>query len=535
MYKIIFLLSLILICFCTPAKPASNDWAEGGPGQKDGATREFYNLAGRLAWVNFMGDWIDDSGQVQGLSPYSYTIIEDTDTVQTVEWDITRLAKGWLEGEYQNQGIFLHALAGTGSVKFRSREFKGKKGHGPQLILELGNKGELAIDAEADTYLEPSTYKSMGHKDELKVGIGQKGGYNCLIRFSLPQVKAPSVKNVRLRMTCFAQYGSKLILIGAFRSHQGGENIPSVLQTGLSEEFYKDNKITEHPSVIFATGFEHEDWKQDWSSVDYNYEVIESDLDHRFEPLSGKALKLWLVKQNHYGSSLTYKLKGKMGKEPEEIFFRYYLRLGNDWNQTVSSGKLPGISGTYGKAGWGARKSNGLNGWSARGVFLQTVQEKTNPLAGKTPIGTYCYHVDQVATYGDIWIWSKGGHGFLIPNTWYCIEQYLRLNSPDARDGILKAWVNGYLVFEKNDIRFRLTDTLKIEQIWLNLFHGGKQVSPYDQHIYLDNLVVARSYIGPMRKNLSVSEREKNDQSPESVELGSIVDWFRQRISKILK
>ena len=58
-----------------------------------------------------------------------------------------------------------------------------------------------------------------------------------------------------------------------------------------------------------------------------------------------------------------------MTLEPEEIFFRYYLRFDSDWKNATSDGKLPGISGTYGKAGWGGRPVNGHDGWSARGSF----------------------------------------------------------------------------------------------------------------------------------------------------------------------
>ena len=64
--------------------------------------------------------------------------------------------------------------------------------------------------------------------------------------------------------------------------------------------------------------------------------------------------------------NVTYKFAKEIGREPEEIFFRYYLRFGSDWKQTVQGGKMPGISGTYGKAGWGGRRSRGLKGWSAR-------------------------------------------------------------------------------------------------------------------------------------------------------------------------
>ena len=80
-----------------------------------------------------------------------------------------------------------------------------------------------------------------------------------------------------------------------------------------------------------------------------------------------------------------------------------------------------------------------------------------------------------------------------------CIrDRYCQLNSPGKKNGILRGWVDGHAAFEKTDVRFRLTDKLKIEQVWMNLYHGGKAPSPHDQHTFMDNVVIARSYIGPM-------------------------------------
>ena len=102
--------------------------------------------------------------------------------------------------------------------------------------------------------------------------------------------------------------------------------------------------------------------------------------------------------------------------------------------------------------------------------------------------------------YGDIWVWQRGYRGFLEKNRWYCIEQQVKLNQPERNDGLLRAWVDGRLAFEKTDIRFRTVATLKIEQVWMNVYHGGTKPSPYDQHLYIDNVVVARKYIGPRRE-----------------------------------
>ena len=148
-------------------------------------------------------------------------------------------------------------------------------------------------------------------------------------------------------------------------------------------------------------------------------------------------------------------------------------------------------------AGWGGRKPDGTDGWSARGNYALSITGD-NPLAGTHPIGTYCYYADQPGTYGDTWLWTKEYKGFLKKNRWHCIEQYVRMNTPGVHNGVIRAWVDGRPAFEKSDIMFRTVDSLKIEQVWMNVYHGGTAVSPYDQHLYFDNVVVARQYIGPM-------------------------------------
>jgi hypothetical protein len=218
--------------------------------------------------------------------------------------------------------------------------------------------------------------------------------------------------------------------------------------------------------------------------------VVNEDKDRGFEPLQNKALRIRVDKGGHYGASLDYDFKKKTGSEPEEIYFRYYLRFGSDWNPR-RGGKLPGIGGTYGRAGWGGRPSDGRNGWSARGQF-------NGQREGKTPVGFYCYHADMRGRYGSSWIWEKDKLGFLENERWYCIEQYVKMNTPGKNDGVLRGWVDGKLAFEKTDVRMRDIPDLKIECIWINIYHGGTWSAPSDDHLFIDNVVIAKRYIGPM-------------------------------------
>jgi len=84
------------------------------------------------------------------------------------------------------------------------------------------------------------------------------------------------------------------------------------------------------------------------------------------------------------------------------------------------------------------------------------------------------------------------------------------MNSHGLHDDIIRAWVNGVMAFEKQDIMFRTVDSLKIEQILMNVYHGRIAVSPYDQHLYFDNVVIAREYIGPIPGTVPILQEEKH-------------------------
>ena len=245
--------------------------------------------------------------------------------------------------------------------------------------------------------------------------------------------------------------------------------------------------------VVFFCDFESDTWYEQFGMRrrPERVEVISSDPARKFEPLAGKALRIKIDRGGHYGASIMYRFKSKTGTEPQEIYFRYYLRLADDWDP-AGGGKLPGISGTYGRAGWGSRPSDGNNGWSARGLFKRQ-------LDGKTPVGFYCYHADMKGRYGSNWIWDVEKRSYLENNRWYCIEQYTKMNMPGKNDGILRGWVDGQPAFEKTDARMRDIDKLRIEAVWLNVYLGGSWVAKSDHHLYIDNVVIAHDYIGPIQ------------------------------------
>lgn len=452
-------------------------WAEGQNAIDDGATRDFYNRGAGLRWRQQLGDWTDRDGALHGDAAWATTTIEDTDTERWIEWDVTDLVAAWLDGSVPEYGFYLRG----GTFIFSSREGATP----PELVVD-----GVTLEPTADTYLEASTFQQMGESEELRAG-------RALLRFDLSGVTEMS--RATLRLYTLRQFGSGDVEVFSVVT---GVAAPAP-EAGLAAGYERDEGIASHPDVVFAEGYEADDWMSGWTAHGGVFDVAEpDDSAFGFAPISGRALRVVIPEGEHTALNSHYDFMDELGEEPEEIYFRYYLRLGDDWDQTVDGGKMPGISGTYGRAGWGGRRSDGSNGWSARGAFSRTVPDG-NPLAGRTALGHYVYHAAMEGRFGDNFSWveswgPEGRGGLLEPGRWVCVDMHVRLNTPGASDGVLRAWIDGVPSMERTDMRFRDVGTLRIERIWMNIYHGGTAPSPHDQHAFIDHVVVARSYIGPM-------------------------------------
>ncbi len=476
---------------------AKNDWAEGTADRGDGASRDYYNRAARLPWANKQGDWTDAAGKPQGEVPFGQATVTSAMSGKWIELDITKLVALWRAGTVQNQGLLLRNSQGSNTLRVASRE-SAEAALRPQLLIKT-NKAEVSLAPAADTYLEPSTVRATGgYAEQLKISPAN----SALLRFDFSELPADTpINQALLRLHVIRVYGNSQSTIAAYRCSQGEYETETDPTRGLAQKFPADLGIEKHSAVIAHANFDADSWQSGWTQVAPKSQldtVSAADSAHGFQPWRGRALRVNMAQGINTALNTLYKFEKETGSEPEAIYFRYYLRLGSDWNQTISGGKMPGISGTYGNAGWGGRKSNGSNGWSARGMFFETIPDG-NPLGGLHPIGTYCYHAEMAGYYGDGWVWQQGYRGYLENDRWYCVEQYLKLNTPEKNNGVLRAWIDGRPAFEKTDIRFRTVADLRIEQIWMNIYHGGRTPSPHDQHVFIDNVVIAREYIGPMQ------------------------------------
>lgn len=472
-----------------------------GPG---GATCRHYSSAGRLAWQRPLGDWADAADQAYGERAYAAQQLTGVRNGQAVSFDVTALAQQWLAGKHPNSGIFLRAVKGNGSVLFHSRE-STDSGTQPVLALQWSDGSQEHVRPSADTFLDCSTHRSSGSGQVLRVGQDQ----TALLVFELPPANSRKLASAHLQLQGFKQY-AKGLTVGVFRPTPAWSEADAKVQEGIAERYPRDQNIASDSQVIMASSFGKDDWKASWKRLtrDGFYEVVHEDPENGFVPFDGPALKTTLKQGENTALNLAYQFAEQAGEEPEEIYFRYYLRFGEDWSPDVDGGKLPGIAGTYGKGGWGMRRADGSNGWSVRGAFSRMT---VSPAGGTvTPIGSYVYHADMKGHTGNIWGWNQGPTGLLRNNKWYAIEQHVKLNTPGQNDGEFRAWIDGQLAYERSGLRFRDVDDIKIENIWMNVYHGGQANSPRDMSLYIDNVVIARRYIGPMATGAGDKKRRES-------------------------
>lgn len=484
------LIALILWSTSAMAGAAAPAGSPGFSDEPSGVGCTHHSIGGRFAWKRKLGDWVDSAGTAYGEQAYGSARAGGSPLSEGLSLDITTLVRQWLDGSRPNTGILLRALSGTATLEIPSRE--AEKGVPPVLEIEWAQGPADALRPAVDVTLDCSTVRGIGKSKRLRVAPE----LNTLLVYEVPARPAAQLMSARLRIVAQKLYGRSLT-IGAF-SPQPPWATPTVRADGLAARYPGDAGIARDPDVLFVADFERADWLRDWNRLTRSVVAqVGSEEGNGFRPLSGKAIRTTLKQGGNTALNLRYLFAKHHGEEPEEIYFRYYLRLGDDWSPDVDGGKLPGFGGTYGKAGWGLRRSDGTNGWSARGGFRPVMRQQAGG-PQLTPIGSYVYQADDKDEFGSYWGWSEGRGGLLENGRWYAVEQYLKMNTPGQHDGEFRAWIDGRLVRQRSGLFFRTVPDLRIESIWLNVYHGGTAKSPRDMSLYIDNLVIARRYIGPM-------------------------------------
>jgi hypothetical protein len=461
---------------------------------EDGVNCRYFNVGASVPWRRPGGDWIDRRGALHGGDAQARERIAAENRVRAIQVDVSDLVAKALEDPRRQLELMLREVSARsgGTLHFFSRESAPEQR--PGLLIHFTDGDTARIVASADAQISCSTYRTLGTGDWLTVGPQ----FNTAIAFNLKEVPAKPIKRASLSlMSRDRQYGE--VTLGVFElanPFRVGATRAEPAAAGLADRYPGDKGLAGDPAVMLFEDFESSDWRSRWSEAGGDIAMM-SGAGFGFEPVAGQALRVRIAEGRDYGASLRFRFSDKMGREPEQAYFRYMLRFGEDWLPIPDGGKLPGFAATYGRAGWGGRQADGSNGWSARGSF-NAASQPSNPLHGLTTIGFYAYHADMPTRHGEIWPWTERTPVLLANNRWYAIEQHVKLNTPGKNNGVLRAWVDGRLVFERTDLRFRDTAELRIEELWMNVYFGGTRPSSRNMHLFIDNVVVADRYIGPM-------------------------------------
>ena len=486
----IALASACLVAFAANPLPFSD--------RETGISCPYYDVQVGAAWPSGKPEGVDVEDALNGLRAFATERFEVADTRRVRRLDITKLVQSWWSGERDNDGLLLRVVGGDMLV-FHARETSDPSLR-PQLLLHGMDGKQRFLEPAADATLDCSTYRGLGAMHSLTA----RSDTWVAMRFELQPAKAtnaapPKRAELILVRTPESRPARSQLDVLALKSPLGQEGPPQ--EGGLARRYPNDVGIETDPAVFFADSFEAHGLDRRWTlGMQAPAITLNHDQANGFKPFKGRALRVTIPKGQQLGLDLRYRFRERHGSEPEEVYFRYHLRLAKDWLLALGGGKLPGLAGTYGRAGWGGRQWDGNKGWSLRGSFSAN-PPKTHPATGKIMLGTYAYHSKAIHTYGEGLQWITGGlAGLLEPDRWYCIEQQVKLNTPGKEDGVLKVWVNGQLALSREDIRLRDREDIRIEEVWMNFFHGGTDDAPATMHAYVDNLVIARKYIGPVAR-----------------------------------
>jgi hypothetical protein len=158
---------------------------------------------------------------------------------------------------------------------------------------------------------------------------------------------------------------------------------------------------------------------------------------------------------------------------------------------------------------WFQRWSTGFV-WEPSGTGLVGMKSSANfpefyPFALGSG-GTFAIQAQVVAEQGwgvENFLGNRGDPVSFVPDRWYCIEVFVKLNAPGAADGELAAWIDGDQKLSYGGRQFRGADptdpapsTAKIDAVLVTGQYGGLLPVPQLQSSWQDDYVAATERIG---------------------------------------
>jgi len=561
-----------------PAK-VGYSWGTVGP------TPGYVDLYSGWRWAHAGGDWVDSKGVAQGPAA-TWSITANAETADAAQHTYTADLTQALQTVQTSSRWNAYIVRVTGGNRtFATRHHPSAAAPSLTVTYQDSTTATLACLA-AVPLITGTSYSQVGAPEATLAG-----SQTSVLEFERP---AKAVKIATLSLVVTRHTATAAVISGDLANPPVNAN-PTL--AGLASAHPLDQGITSEAGLLFSHRYEDGTKASDVFATVPGYWNPSNWSQHLFNPaLAPQADRLpyihqgkWILKQDAGvalvdsafkghgfaplapglgalkvvlpgrglpdGSSVGY--SGSLGSdlmlllpEPEiglldEVYLRYYVRLGNEAmdplstmpmyrNEAAATATFATYTGKFGMGpahhtyyGGNNNIGGGNIGWSNRGAWRE--------MPGEVPIGGIVPGAHVWDMLGDLAnerenFGAQGGLGAaLYPGHWYCIETRLKLNSirpSNAQNGEMDVWIDGRLTYSLRDFSYRklplnYTDPtqvysnatrmgytpmtslppfreLGVASIWLNDFQGGTIAAEHDRVRFYTGLVVAKRYIGPM-------------------------------------
>ena len=266
---------------------------------------------------------------------------------------------------------------------------------------------------------------------------------------------------------------------------------------GLANSYPEDRGLGENGQVIFADDFESGGLGEGWDETsDKSGKVLQYAVPDGGSELGKRCLRVEAHLGQDTGGGLT-----KWFEPVEMVFIRFYTRfdIGCDYvhhfvtlraNKALrGSDKWSGFGGAGVKPDGTERFSTAIEPWGDWG---------RSAAPGRWNFYSYWHEVEP-SKDGKYW-----GNSFAVPTApvipcgrWICVEFMLKQNTANLADGEQAFWIDGALMGHWKGINWRKSEQLKANALTLESYITDRWTKNPTNVVFFDNVVIARSYIGP--------------------------------------
>ena len=269
---------------------------------------------------------------------------------------------------------------------------------------------------------------------------------------------------------------------------------------GLAAKYRGDNGLKANSQVIFADDFESGKIGDDWDEIgNKNGKVLAFADSEEGAGLGRRCLRVEAHLGKDTGGGLT-----KWFSPSDTVFIRFYARFDKGCDYVHHFVTLRANKGLHGGDKWSGFGGAGIKPEGAE-RFSTAIEPWGNWAKWIAPgrWNFYSYwHEMEPSKDGKYW-----GNSFSVLDApaipkecWICVDFMLKHNTPGRPDGEQAFWIDGVLQGHWKGINWRKTEQLKANALTLESYITDTWTKNPTNVVYFDNVVIARSYIGPVAK-----------------------------------